>query len=92
MLREPFGTPPHLALTGDAIKRLAAILRHAARLNRIGPVRVETITVSYAGAEWTIDEDGDGVEWWTDTVTGARRQGVHLTRGSTELDESSERG
>jgi hypothetical protein len=65
----------------DAIRRLAAILKHAERLRRTHTIAVEEITVSYAGTEWRIEVDDDDIEWWTDTLTGTRRMGAELTRG-----------
>lgn len=83
MLREPQGTPPHLALTGDAVKRLAAVLRHAARIRKlIEPVTVEEVVISYGGTEWRVEiDDETGIEWWTDLLTGNSRQGPEVTRG-----------
>ncbi|MGW0681825.1 hypothetical protein ACWD2L_00485 [Streptomyces sp. NPDC002754] len=90
MLREPQGTPPHLALTGDPIRRLGAVLRHAARVRRpTDPVVVDEVVIEYAGTEWTVNTDDDepGNEWWEDPVTGTRRLGSELTRGEAPLDQ-----
>lgn len=75
-------TPPALDHP-DAVRRLAAILKHAAQLRRNTSIAVEEVVVSYAGTEWRIDPDGDGREWWTDTVTGTRYLGDTLTQTPT---------
>ncbi|MFJ8934019.1 hypothetical protein ACIRLA_46390 [Streptomyces sp. NPDC102364] len=70
----------------DAVRRLAAILKHAERLRQTHTIAVDEITVSYGGAEWRIDVDdaldGEGeIEWWTHLETGTRVRGAELTRG-----------
>jgi hypothetical protein len=87
VLFEPQDAPEHLTLSADSFKRLAAILRHAARLRQVGPVAVEEVTIAYAGTEWAISFDDQEREVWTDTVTGYQAYGAELTRGTPPPEE-----